>query len=897
MNNRYIKLGVATFAISLGLSACGDDVLLSEEHFTTVNSLNAEDCNEESEGSMAFVKSTATMYACSEGEWIAMSDKEAIKYRCSSKELSDKSGFAIICDGDTIGVVNNGKDGANGKDGINGKDGANGQNGSDGTNGTNGKDGDPGTNGSNGVSVDTAAINKAIRDAFSSASAKSQSDVNNAINAMNSAASQNQSDVNNALKNLSSASAKNQSDVNNALKNLSSASAKNQDDVNNALKNLSSASAKNQSDVNNALNDLSSASAKNQNDLNNALGNLSSATDKFGEDINKKFNDAYSSWNAELKDRSCAITDTVRDYEKAIITVTIHCGDAETTMGLPFTIVNKNLTNVYKKHVVVRLPVQSTKETKTQDIYEEIWKNFKGGDNAELSVIDLDTNYNATGKLFIADLFADASKAKSFVTIEETNEKIVEYKVVRLEGDLDVTNLTTPVAQLRVKLNLTSPAGFSAFGGFGSNGTDVIYNALVDLTDADPEAQDASDTVVIDFLTDYKAARTKVELKSSATFAEASAKANKELAAALNLKYKNSDEYPAFEHYLPTQIDLEEYFNSVVWVMALIDQKDKTPGFNAVYNAYRDLFAEKGNFKTAVKTTYAGREQDMFLVDYIALLIDANFVQWAHWTNEGAPYQNRWTGSDAGYYKIVQDGFVHSYGLTTAGLVPYADYPDKLFKSDAKGGYFRYFVYYEESKTWWPLGLDAAAVATVEGIACDANTVGNTYLYSFEGLDDNAVCTCENDQCYWEWSQNVCVGRSAGDKGTAVYVYEGGYVDILDYECVAVDCDGSETSECVEVVTNWGSLFSSSSANSSSSSAEQNGKTPEEVANDPSSKLYLGTCDATNQGSEKQFNLNNAQLATTTGMVTYVCDGVRWRQKTYEDEMYGTCTKSKMEEA
>ena len=320
MNNKYIKLGFAISAMSLYFAGCGDDVLVSEEasQFSTVNSLDAKDCSDSTEGSMAFVKSKATMYVCSDGEWVAMSDHEAVQYRCESKELKDKSGFAIICDGDTIGVVKNGKDG---KDGSDGKNGTNGTDGKDGKNGSNGTNGSNGSDGQNGASVDSAAINKAIKDALSSASAKSQSEIDE------------------ALKNLSSASAKSQKDVDDALKNLSS------------------------------------------------------ATDKFGEDIDSKFNDAYSSWNAELEDKSCAIVDTVRDNEKAIITVTIKCGEAETKMEIPFTPVNENLAKVYKKHVVVRFPVQANKETKTDDIYEEIWKNLKGGDNAELTVTDLDEKF------------------------------------------------------------------------------------------------------------------------------------------------------------------------------------------------------------------------------------------------------------------------------------------------------------------------------------------------------------------------------------------------------------------------------------------------------------------------------------------------------------------------
>ncbi|MDY6330425.1 MAG: hypothetical protein SPL52_02880, partial [Fibrobacter sp.] len=479
MKNNSIKLGLAISAMAFYFAGCGDDLLYSQDgnQFTTVTSLNDEDCSDSTEGSMAFVKSKATMYVCSEGEWVAMNDHEAIQYRCESKELKDKSGIAIICDGnDTIGVVYNGKNGSDGSSGANGSSGTNGKsayeiakdNGFNGSEqewlaslkGEAGKNGSNGSNGSNGVSVDTAAIKKSINDALSAASAKSEKDIN---------------------------------------AKLSSASAKQQKDIDDALKGLSSASSKNQKDIDDALKGLSSASSKNQKDIDDALKNLSSATDKFGEDIDSKFNDAYSSLSAELEDKSCAIVDTVRDNEKAIITVTIRCGEAETKMEIPFTPVNENLAKVYKKHVVVRFPVQANKETKTDDIYEEIWKNLKGGDNAELTVTDLDEKFAPSGKVFMQDLFASANK--SFVTIEETNEKTVEYKVARLEGDLDITNLTTPVVKLRVKLNLSNNA-FGAFGGFGSNATDVIYNAYADLSDA-------SDTVVIDFLTDYKAARVK----------------------------------------------------------------------------------------------------------------------------------------------------------------------------------------------------------------------------------------------------------------------------------------------------------------------------------------------------------------------------------------------------
>ncbi|WP_290924589.1 hypothetical protein, partial [Fibrobacter sp.] len=486
-----------------------------------------------------------------------------------------------------------------------------------------------------------------------------------------------------------------------------------------------------------------------------------------------------------------------------------------------------------------------------------------------------------SGKVFMQDLFASANK--SFVTIEETNEKTVEYKVARLEGDLDITNLTTPVVKLRVKLNLSNNA-FGAFGGFGSNATDVIYNAYADLSDA-------SDTVVIDFLTDYKAARVKNLVDAGSKFAAANKQANEELAAALYLNNKNSDEYPAFEHFVPDQLGLLEHFNSIAWVMALIDQKSKTPGFNAVYNAFRNVFAENGDFNKAITTTYAGEDRSMFFVDYLALLIDANFFKWNQMQHgDYTAETNVWSGTDAVYYKILQNGFVEAYKLKVEDAKVFNDpsgYSSKVYKSDVEGGYFRYFEYIENEQVWYPITLWAVGVATVEKV-CDADAVNSTFFYSFEGLDENAVCVCDNGKCYWQDAENVCLGRNKGDKGSAFFDGE-----IQEYECAEVECNPSASS-CVGFELVPVSPSSSNSVASSSSAAS--GKTPEELANDPSSPLYLGECSATvNEGKEKLFDTKNAELATATSKTTFVCDGSKWRQKDYHDEEYGICTKTTME--
>ena len=55
---------------------------------------------------------------------------------CTTEPLDDDSGLKIICGGDSVGIVLNGKDGKDGKDGKNGKEGksgADGKNGSDGS--------------------------------------------------------------------------------------------------------------------------------------------------------------------------------------------------------------------------------------------------------------------------------------------------------------------------------------------------------------------------------------------------------------------------------------------------------------------------------------------------------------------------------------------------------------------------------------------------------------------------------------------------------------------------------------------------------------------------------------------------------------------------------------------
>ena len=676
MRTKVLPYAALCVACAFYFTSCGDDETVFNDNLNIVSELDPEDCNDKTEGSMTFVKPKATMYVCSEGEWIAMNDQEAIKYRCESKELKDKSGFDIICDGETIGTIKNGlngadgkdgkdgKAGADGKDGIDGKNGKDGSNGKNGTNGTNGVNGKNGENGKDGVSADTAAINKAVNETLTNAAAKSQNDVDVAIQS------------------------------------------------------------------------LSSASATAQKDIDNALKSLSSAANQFDEEINNKFSSAFSEWNEELEDKACRVADTARDEEHSVIIVTIQCGDAQTVLKIPYseTVVNENLSKVYNKHVVVRFPVQTSKKTNSE-IYEDVWTNFKGGDNAELTVMDLDEKLAPNGKMFVTDLFAAA--ANTFTTIEETNEKTAEYKIVRLEGDLDITNLSTPIVQLRVKLDISGDF-YVAFSG--TNSLNIIYNALVDLSEE-------SDTVVVDFLTDYKATRVKNLVNAGSKFAVASTQANEELAEALSLVKKGSDKYPSFEHYVPNQIGLAENFNSIAWVISLIDQSDMIPSFNQIYSAYRNVFAEHGNFNTAISITYNGKEANMFFADYLTLLIDAHFYKSRCLLKEEKNCAEE-ALNDAMLYKIVQKGLISAYGLDTAEATNVNENIKEL-TLNTDDVFFKKFIYNRNTKLWIPIieqdsevtiesssslssGKSVSDIANEQLGACDEKNIGTIVLFNAE---------------------------------------------------------------------------------------------------------------------------------------------------------------------
>ena len=579
---------------------------------------------------------------------------------------------------------------------------------------------------------------------------------------------------------------------------------------------------------------------------------------------------------AEEYDKSCKLN-AEPEYSKdgKTVTISVKCGEAERKFVANLD--DENLKKVYKKHVVVRFPVYAEKTTSSEDVYEEIWKNIKGGNHTELTVVDLDEKLNATGKMFVTDLFADATKSGAFVTVEETNKKKVEYKVARLEGDIEVTNLSNPLAQLRIKMNMTNANGGFTFGGNGSSSTEVIYNAFTDLSDE-------SETVVIDFLTDYKAERVKkLVQKGDETFAKAGAQANIELAKALSL-VKDPSTLAAFEHYLPGSGDgvgLTEYFNGVVWVMALIDQGNKIPDFNKVYNEYRKVFAENGDFNQAIETTYAGKKQSMFFVDYLALLINANFFKWNCALDadgdvrpmmlfNGECETDDYLGHDEIYYKILQDGFVSAYKLDTTKAVEF-DKDSKIQKPEVEGGHFRYFEYYRNDKIWYPINtLDG--IASAEAGKCDA-TAANAEIravFTVDKADFSMLCQCEMDECRYGMV-DPCQGRDEGYEG---FAYFGTDPDLSAYVCKkeCYDSDGNLT----DGQSGTCNIVSYDPSSPSLEDVVRNGKTIDEILNPAEGEGPLGKCTAANKDVVKSFDEKDAERSTTTGYGDYICNGAKW---------------------
>jgi hypothetical protein len=692
MKKGFLALAILSGATALVLSACADDVIdvTNQEKYAIVDELDSNSCTEEMEGAMQLVKSEGLLYACSDGKWFVVNPEEAVDFRCKSEPLKDSSGYKILCDGEEIGIVKSGKDG---------------------------KDADPkaGESGVNGKSAYELAKENGYKGTEEE-----------------------------WLESLAGADGEAAYEL--AKKNGYKGTKEE------FLESLNGADGK-------TLYELET-----ENGYKGSEKGLRDSLD--GKDADPVNGDSLASAletelaKALADSLKCKIDSSWVDAEKSEVNVKVSCGNGTKVITLPTLIPNKNLTTHYKKHVVVRFAVQA--ELLKDDVpcrgncdpnpdemlSAELWSRVTTGKFADLTVREVDEKFDQTGKKFIADLVA--SDAKAFVTVEETNATTRNFRVVRLEGDIDVTNLMNSYAQLRVNLDLSYTPQNSWFG----NTSTMTFNAFVNLDDAD--------TVVIDFLTDYKAARVK-ELLASKDFAAASAQANKELVTALHIS-DNAESFPALEHYLPSETGLNEYFASTVWPVLLATQTS-SQNFNTVYGDYRTAFAKNGNLKAALKEVYKGKEYSMFFVDYLALLVDA--VLWDGYEEDYEPMH--YETSD---FKIVQASFKEAYNLPEA---------DKDTAVQVEGdGYFEYFAYLAKYKIWYPVvrgsllneyegWLTNPFVTSLTGTACNEENLGHVASVAFR--DGNLTVLCDKHYGVIVWKT-----PSVGDKAICAQKENGEYV-------------------------------------------------------------------------------------------------------------------------
>lgn len=124
------------FSAMFGIVGCGDSItensqIVNQSGFEVVDGVaDLPKCTSENNGQMVWLSDLNQARACSNGDWYAITDTlPPSNLKCYTEPLKDKSGLAILCNGDSIGVVLNGSDGTNGKPGENGvgadgKDGA-----------------------------------------------------------------------------------------------------------------------------------------------------------------------------------------------------------------------------------------------------------------------------------------------------------------------------------------------------------------------------------------------------------------------------------------------------------------------------------------------------------------------------------------------------------------------------------------------------------------------------------------------------------------------------------------------------------------------------------------------------------------------------------------------------
>lgn len=141
---RY-ALAALSLTAAFGLLACGEDTTTNNYTTTEIDEIASKklpDCEKENQGKIYFVSDKEELQICMDGDWKSLNGVDGEKgdkgekgeqgetgvkgndgESCEAQALKDKSGYKILCGGDSVGVVLHGEKGDKGDQGETGEKG------------------------------------------------------------------------------------------------------------------------------------------------------------------------------------------------------------------------------------------------------------------------------------------------------------------------------------------------------------------------------------------------------------------------------------------------------------------------------------------------------------------------------------------------------------------------------------------------------------------------------------------------------------------------------------------------------------------------------------------------------------------------------------------------------
>lgn len=588
--------------------------------------------------------------------------------------------------------------------------------------------------------------------------------------------------------------------------------------------------------------------------------------DSVSKVISKKVTDEV------IDSLACRVDSSWTDTEASLINVKISCGSGSSIIQLPTLVPNKNLTKHYKKTVMVRFPYF---------YYGESVVGF--GNTAELTVMEVDSSFERTGKNFVSELYL--SKQTKFTMYQNPNLRIMGSFVNFLANDIDVTNMMNSYAQFRVRLD--RGMRFDDDGRSQSSGetSEVVYMAFVNMDDGD--------TIVVDFVSDYKAARIQTLMKQkNADFAKASKQANDEITETLAL----GKDFYAVEFYMSDSIELNEAIAALSWPVVLSQLESRFDfgfNYNRTYADYRDLFAKEGNFKTAINQPFfegdGVSEYPLFFIDYF--FMNSNSSMSLNEINEDF------------YSKIFQHGLKDAYELPACNLKQ-----DPIYVSQVTGGMFKYFKCNGRAEVWSPImyfGRNVDEIASSIAGECNDTTAGKFFMIDSMGTSIVAECNGQNWTRSYDLKSALCKGKQEGSYVSGV----GGRGSVQYFRCTA-DSTGNIVGDSVSyyefaigeqcndkakdtlyTIPNEESFFICDTL--SKSFVMVNGLSSSSGMLDTIARMQLGKCDTA------KVNEVGTIYETTKDQNFVVCkfndNGVgKWLRADPTEVVFGVCTETLM---